>query len=223
MRGARQGVSMRILSLVLAIFLGLTSPAFADGHVPGIFRVVDVADDDTLNIRRGPGSSYEIMGEFLPGEGGIEITALSANGKWGQTNYEGEAGWVFMRYLAAEAGSTDNLPFGLACSGTEPFWSLALKSDETAEGEFWPMGLVDEGTTRWGAVWAARPANRITPNYGFRVMAETSGHNIRASGIIRTQACNDGMSDREYGYSIDLLLRQGGTHYYVDGCCSLGE
>ena len=214
---------MRLFALLFAILWGLSAPVRAEDHIPGLFRVIDVADDDTLNIRRGPGSSYEIMGEFLPDERDIEITGLSANGKWGQTNFEGEAGWVFMRYLHAQAGSADNLPFGLACSGTEPFWSLAFNADGTAAGEFWPMGLVDEGTTRYGAVWAARPTNRTTPKFGFRTMAETTGHGIRASGIIRTESCSDGMSDREYGFSIDLLLRAGGAQTYVDGCCSLGE
>ena len=212
---------MRFLGIFFAVLIACSGLVRADGHIPGLFKVTGVASDDTLNVRRGPGTGYEILGAFPPDRRDIEINALSDNGKWGRTNFNDEAGWVSMRFLTAQAGSAVNLPFGLTCAGTEPFWSLTFNADETASGEFWPMGLVDDGTTEYGAVWASRPANRITPKFGFRLMAETTRHGIRGSGIIRTQECSDGMSDRDYGFAIDLLLTGGGQRLFVDGCCSI--
>ena len=39
--------------------------------------------------------------------------------------------------------------------------------------------------------------------------------------MIRKAACNDGMSDMEFGLDTDLLIEDGGDVYMYSGCCNL--
>lgn len=42
-----------------------------DGHGPDAWQVIDVAPDDVLNLRMGPGTQYPVVGAFTPGESGL--------------------------------------------------------------------------------------------------------------------------------------------------------
>jgi uncharacterized protein YraI len=48
-------------SLALAAFLLVPALAGATADGPDFYRVVGVAPDDMLNLRRGPGTSYETI------------------------------------------------------------------------------------------------------------------------------------------------------------------
>lgn len=52
-----------------------TVGATADG--PDYYRVVNVAEDDMLNLRRGPGTDFEVIVGLPPGR---EVTLLSREG-----------------------------------------------------------------------------------------------------------------------------------------------
>lgn len=62
----------------LAALAGLLLPSgamadwsYLDGHGPDAWMVVDVAADDVLNLRMGPGTEYPVIGSFAPGETGL--------------------------------------------------------------------------------------------------------------------------------------------------------
>lgn len=72
------GTISSVRGIALAVGLGLaplSAGATADG--PDSYRVVGVAADDMLNLRRGPGTSYEVIVGLPPGR---EVTLLSREG-----------------------------------------------------------------------------------------------------------------------------------------------
>jgi hypothetical protein len=92
---------VRILSLILALLVAM--PAAAQ-DLPALFRVTGVAANDVLNIRAEPSARAAIIGSFRPDAGGIEVVALSADGRWGLVNSGEQAGWSSMRYLMHQGG-----------------------------------------------------------------------------------------------------------------------
>ena len=73
------------------------------------YRVVGVASNDVLNIRRGPGVSNRIVGGFRPGQRNIWTTGrgrtLSSGAYWVEVFIDrssGRTGWVNSRFLAPQ-------------------------------------------------------------------------------------------------------------------------
>jgi uncharacterized protein YraI len=64
------------------------------------YRVVGVEFDDVLNIRAGPSAGYPIIGEIPPTGRGVRVVGECY--VWCPIRYNGAAGWVHARYLAAE-------------------------------------------------------------------------------------------------------------------------
>jgi hypothetical protein len=72
---------------------------------PQTFRVVNIGEGDTLNLRQGPGSSYPVVVKIPPGFRGITLGARRfANGTtiWREISAGGYAGYVNEEYLEAE-------------------------------------------------------------------------------------------------------------------------
>lgn len=71
------------------------------------YQVVNVASNDTLNVRSGPGTSNPAVGQ-IPFDGmGIEITGqgvLVRSALWVSVRYAELTGWVNRDYLAEQAG-----------------------------------------------------------------------------------------------------------------------
>ena len=88
-----------ILLLIAVLVLAGSDCAWA---APGdrTYRVVDVDDDDVLNIRAGPSAGHPIVGEIPPTGRGLRL--LGECQIWCRISYNGAAGWVSARYLAAE-------------------------------------------------------------------------------------------------------------------------
>ena len=56
-----------------------------------------------MNIRGGPGTDYEVVGEAVAGEE-FAITGKNADGNWWQIDFQGESGWIYAPFVvAAEA------------------------------------------------------------------------------------------------------------------------
>lgn len=95
-----------VIGTALAVQAGLAGPAAAAGDL----RVVEVAGDDTLNVRRSPFSGAAVVGEIPFDARGIEATGERRNG-WLRVAYttpEGERlrGWAKADFLAADQGET---------------------------------------------------------------------------------------------------------------------
>ncbi len=206
-----------LVGLLMVLPLGLAAQ-----DVPGLFDVTGVAQDDVLNIRARPDAGADKLGALGPNQQSVEVVALSQNNKWGLVNTGDRSGWASMRYLQASGFDIAEPPFGFSCSGTEPFWGLTFGNDGTATADWSPMGLTGPDTSVYMSFWSARSQNRTSPVYGFRLADEVTGSGVHASGVITAGLCSDNMSDRAYGYMIDMLLR-GPENAMVSGCCSLSR
>jgi uncharacterized membrane protein len=199
----------------LAAFLILLPLCAAAQSLPALHDVTGVAADDVLNIRAGPSASEPVVGTLAPDAEGVEVVALDARGAWGRVNTGERSGWASMAYLERQPGQDDDaLPVPMGCFGTEPFWSLQVADS----------GLVFEGVSIDRVETSLATRTRVSGlrgRYGFAGWGagETSGMH----GIVRREACSDGMSDRLYGLSLDLLVSAGGTLSQYAGCCSLAR
>lgn len=197
---------MRVFyALVLSLFAGIASAQ----EFPALFNVVDVAGNDVLNIRSLPANSGEIIGALDPNQIGVEVLALSDNGRWGLVNAGERTGWAFMRYLSRQPGQTGLADF-LLCSGTEPFWTVELTNRVGV------LHLPGDDPVELPALWQDISVHDRHMGYAF-------GDGTRMmSSIVRRAACSDGMSDRDYGFATDVLVDLGpGQRRVLSGCCSL--
>ncbi|MCC1481586.1 COG3650 family protein [Roseibaca sp. Y0-43] len=195
----------------LAVWLGLSGAAAQS--LPQLYDVRDVAMDDVLNIRAEPSADAPILGSLPPDARGIEVVATNEAGTWGQVNTGEGSGWVALRYMSAQGVAIDNynLPVGLGCFGTEPFWSL------DAEGGALTYSSPDtdpQDLPLWLAQDTGLPGD-LTRMLRF---AAPSGPGV---AHIYPAACNDGMSDRAYGLRVALMLGLDGP--LLTGCCSLSR
>jgi hypothetical protein len=103
----------------------------------GPFAVVDVASDDVLNVRSGPGVAHPIVGT-IPFSGiGVEVHAggQEVDGSWWvPVQYGDVAGWANSRYLARQVGWVDGAVAARAAQAV-----MALKDQDMDE----LAGLVD--------------------------------------------------------------------------------
>jgi uncharacterized membrane protein len=192
----------------------------ADAAEPGFYAVTGVASGDVLNIREEPDANAAIVESLEPGASPVEIleTITKGGGEWGRVLAGDGNGWVSMRFLdpvdvPVLAGT--EIPDGLSCGGTEPFWGARI----TASGGivFAPM----DGTET--ALPIEKATNAIGRNTRFAVLARSGDMSARAM-LARFESCSDGMSDREFGWRIDLLLEKPGDASYpqlYEGCCRL--
>ncbi len=195
----------------------VAAPLWAGEHDwPALYDVIDVDQGDTLNVRAGPGTSHPVIGTFHPGETGIEVMRPSDEGTWGRVNTGERAGWVSLAYLARQPGQwLSGQPRVATCFGTEPFWTL----DRTGEGlELKSQG--EPGAIVFPIAAETRSRNRIDR---FAIVGAGTGGVPGLSVTIARGACSDGMSDRGYGFSAELLSWTGDGYELRSGCCSLAR
>lgn len=190
-----------------ALLTLLAAPALATTDAwPALHDIVGVEAGDVLNIRSGPGTEFEIIGTIPHDAEGIEVIEPSEDFSWARIVTGEGMGWVSLSYIVPQPGQWDGkYPEFTSCSGTEPFWHLTR-----AEGQMTLMRL-DSDTTKSHTI--EREGGTI--NHRGR-------HSFRAGdfvGVLSNQLCNDGMSDLEYGWEVNLILLDDGTHF--QGCCTL--
>ncbi|WP_274426383.1 SH3 domain-containing protein [Chelativorans sp. YIM 93263] len=123
MLGFRQRRSIRTSCAASFVFLlAASGTTWAEADGPDAWRVVDVASNDTLNARMGPGTNYPVIGQFAHDARGLtQVTCvpLVTAGQWFEMS-EAERtnlpprwclmqsadyslkGWVAQRYLAED-------------------------------------------------------------------------------------------------------------------------
>jgi len=69
-----------------------------------------------MNIRGGPGTDYEVIGDAVAGEA-FAITGKNEEGNWWQIDFRGEPGWIFAPYVVA-ADAEDVPVVGMAMAET---------------------------------------------------------------------------------------------------------
>lgn len=200
----RAGV--RGLSFAATLCAGI---AHADG-LPAIHAIVGVSEGDVLNVRAAPNASSDLRGSFEPNAQSIEVVKVSANG-WGLVNSGEGSGWVNMRFLELRT-PFQWPPAALACFGTEPFWDVQIK--DAGDGHEMTLSTLD-GESVSGAANLNSSANILGRYSAFASLP--SGNDIAA--LLRREQCSDGMSDRAYGLSVEVIARSGAVH--LSGCCSV--
>ena len=189
-----------------ALLLTLCAAVAQAQELPALFDVRGVAADDRLNIRTGPDASAPRIGAFAPDRTGIEVTARSADGRWGRVNTDERSGWTALRFLTAQP-ATDT-PAVAACFGTEPFWTLRR------DGATWRWITPAQDT---GGIALDPPITAQGRTDSFALTGTDGDKPVTA--VIRRASCGDGMSDRAYGLHVALL--RGPTLY--SGCCTLAD
>ena len=205
------------------ILIFLATPAFAtqDGW-PALYDVVGVAQDDVLNIRSGPGAGFDIIGTLPPDAEDIEVIRPSDDFDWGRINLGEGAGWISLRYAVPQPGQWyGQFPAIRQCFGTEPFWSLAVDRPRIAfSAPDTPQmdGLIS------GQHGSTSRRDRFV--YRGTLLSPDAGP-LDVTLAIRLASCSDGMSDREYGIDLDLLITdpdaEDGLYdaTLLSGCCSI--
>ncbi len=203
---------MRFLALALSGFVLAGSAGFAQ-TMPQLYDVQDVSVGDVLNIRAEPSASAELVGTLARDARNVEVVATNPEGTWGQVNTTESSGWVNLRYMAARGVQIDhfNLPDGLFCFGTEPFWSAqniggALHYD------------TPDAPARDMDVWMAQDSGIAGD---LRRMVQFAGMGGPGMAFIYPASCNDGMSDRAYGLAISLMTSPDAP--MLSGCCTLSR
>ena len=197
--------------LVLALALAASAAHATQDAIPGLYRVHDVAPDDVLYVRARPDARARIIGEFAPDDRKIEVVAMSDDLRWGQVNVEEGAGWVALRYLITEPGGFQGrFPSPAACFGTEPFWTVDI--DDGGMG----FDRLDGPQIEFpGAEWQG--AMGRSDQWSARAFLDGRAMSV----VIRTGACSDGMSDRAFGLTANVLISTDAGHEHYTGCCSL--
>ena len=194
---------------LLVLFCLATTPALAN---PGYYRVTGVAADDRLNVRAAPEAGSADIGDLPHDAAGIEV--IDTRDGWGRIVWQEGNGWLSMRFLAPDPLPTiadTALPVGLVCSGTEPFWSIRLSGEGAVFSDI--SGATYAMPLRDARVADGRLAFPVALRFGTDA---ASGLSIIAPGM-----CNDGMSDRVYGYNMVQLLRSPAGERFLTGCCQL--
>lgn len=201
------------MRVALIVWLALAGPVFAtvDGW-PALYDVAGVAADDVLNVRERPDAASPVIGTLSHDATGVEVIAPNEQETWGIVNAGERPGWVSLAYLERRPGQWDGaLPEVSACFGTEPFWTLLRTG-----GQDFRFEAMDAAAVTLSVLDAAGSENRRD---SFHLIAESAVG--RSVAVIETEACSDGMSDRRYGISVQLLLDIGEDTRHVTGCCTL--
>lgn len=192
---------IRVLLLILSIMAG-----GATAQEAGLHDVTGVASDDVLFVRARPSNDGDVTGTLRHDARGVRVTELSENGLWGRVDHPDAEGWAYLEYLEPSG----DFPGTLDCTGTEPFWSMAIRPDSVTLDEMSGAGFDGTAGTRESA--EAR-SNR------WSLRAFDSGRSLTA--VIVSRQCSDGMSDRSYPYTVDVILSEQDGHRHISGCCAL--
>jgi uncharacterized membrane protein len=201
-------ISVIGLLAVAISLISFTNQSYAQSQ-PALYDVKGIAADDVLNLRRDPSSGAEVVDQIESSTTDIEVVEIDPTGQWARVNTKHQSGWAFLEYLSRQPNQTFTEP--TRCFGTEPFWSLTF--DETS-ATFTKLGAPGKNLSQFSRVGSTSGANKM----GY-LLSEAG---LVIMGIASRTSCNDGMSDHQYGFSIDLMEMAGRNNRRIySGCCSL--
>jgi Bacterial SH3 domain/Peptidase M15 len=141
------------------------------------YVVANVERDDVLNVRSGPSTEFDVVGELPPGSRGVSITGACRSG-WCPVQHRAASGWVNRTYLALDAPvlahaqpdageEPQGAPAGVRDPAEAPRTCLTSPTRallERIEAKFGPVKLVS--TCRPGAMIAGtwRPSRHASGN-----------------------------------------------------------
>jgi uncharacterized membrane protein len=185
--------------------------------LPTLYAVIGIPNDQVLAIQSAPAEESETLAAFRFNASGVEVVNFSKDGAWGQVNLAETSGWVLMKHLTPFPADTATR---MTCFGNEPFWTLELGPETTGT---WKTPDSD-GMVSFKKADSGRIASgeiRMTE------ASVLSGAHVPFEATITPQICSDGMSDRVFGLSTEILLKGYSGFASPDGdqtrsgCCSI--
>lgn len=197
---------------LLTLSLALPGLAMAE---PSYHRVIDVAANDTLNVRAEPSASSADIGDLAHDARQVEVFEFDSTGNWARIALNERDGWVATRFLTRDEVATlgiSTIPQGLTCGGTKPFWALGLYGEDARYSH------PTDGDTDFAYETIMVAEGRLgSPAL---VMLATEDDTV-IEATLSGASCNDGMSDRSYGWTITLQRIALGERRFLSGCCHL--
>jgi uncharacterized membrane protein len=206
--------------IALATLVAAAAASASEIPDPGLaYTVSGLAAGDRLNVRSAAGPAEPVAGTLAAGTKVVmtgrrqSVPAASGGraGAWWEVVFAGAergTGWVNAQFLAA-AGDQSETGYPLVCTGTEPFWNLAIS---TGQATFTEPGQ-DPGKTYQAGSWL--PARGMSSQFAIRL--EDGGRLSGFMSVIREPHCSDGMSDTVYPFAGTLIFTDGRV---LGGCCS---
>lgn len=166
------------VTMIATMFAYNGQQAYAADIVTPYSPTKDAVTTGELNIRRGPGTSYETAGIFTSGAS-IRVYALVENesGKWYKTTYGGQWAYVFASYVKfSDEAVVSETPYSPYESGTmkqsdtarrTPSASGAVAGDFVAGQTFTVYSKAESMGATWykttyGGQWAYIPTGSVT-------------------------------------------------------------
>lgn len=180
------------------------------------YQLTGLAEGEVLNVRSGPSTEYDIIGKLKMNNDAFEILERDPEHEWGRILWQDREGWVFLEYVqqvSPDMVPASNIPIKLHCSGAEPYWDYTVTS--TTEVSF--KILFDDfeaNTTIESVLESANSANIPTA-------LVATGKDLKLTAVLDPQQCQDGTTQRLFGWSIDLLVERDNNKQLYSGCCSL--
>lgn len=189
---------------------------------PALFDVTGVAATDVLNVRSSPTVQSDIVGTLAPTETNIEVIRPTDDLTWGLVNVGERSGWVSLAFLARQPGQWSGALIDVRqCFGTEPFWRLTYDPPRITL-------TAPDIEPRQGLISSLFRSNGHRDRFAYQgsfFPSDAGNRNVTMS--VRLEACGDGMSDRDYGIGVDMLITRpdlGGDQSMTglySGCCTL--
>jgi len=203
---------LRIPTLLLTAYITLIFNAAVAQAQTGYYKVVELTEGDHLNVRSGPGSDFEDIGDLESGLQPLEVLETDASGNWGRILWLEGNGWVALSYLesvAIEKLTNTEIPIGLTCVGANPFWTMEFKSQKvgviTTQEAVTPMNISNITKSR--------------NSRSFPVAVELQTKSYTTTATLRRAQCSDGMGGLRYGWATDVLINP--QFSLLSGCCVL--
>ena len=204
-------------SLFAALIMMLPAIIIAEVILPPkTYKVTGIAAGDVLNIRAAPLATAVDLGDLKESAGPIEVLETDETGKWGRILWQGDNAWISLKYLAPIDAPTlpnVNIPVGLQCVGTEPFWLFQVLSSDEVKLDF----LTEQESITAKLAIARSSANLA--DYPVLLLADANELNL--SVLLRADHCDDGMSDQLYGWVVDIIVQRLSNASLFSGCCFL--
>ncbi len=185
-----------IIAIGVACVMATSAEAKTSYFLPELVQIARVPQGDTLNVRAQPSGKSADLGDLKNGD---TVEILTVQGNWARILWGEGNGWISLSFTdrIKRPALASGLPVGLNCAGTEPFWSLRLLKPGVAYFNGASLPISQSG----------RSANS---SLGYYFTAPDT------TGVLYREFCSDGMSEREYGWKIDLVTPRG----MLSGCCS---
>lgn len=195
-----------------------TAPAASSSRV---YAVNKVAPDDGLNMRTQPGTGGNVVAVLPANAKGLVALGQevkTGNSVWVKVAWAGQQGWVNKYYLREDVDIVNYNPAKpkpavkpevvMQCGGTEPFWSMSVSEHEMK------VNIMDGAQFTVPVNMRQQSANSTT----IAVVAGARGSASTTAFLEKVENCSDGMSDKNYPYTITAVLN---GQRVMSGCCSL--